>query len=135
MIQASKLGEIGESNYEIKGLKQFIPKQTTLEDKVIIDVDDQIEEPGFYSLSLQDKKLKNLVFNYDRKESDLSYFGASELKSKYESLGIDIIDNPQDINFTQLIGEKENGVALWKWCLIFALIFLAIETLLIRFWK
>ncbi len=130
-----KLSTSNETTYKITGPKEFIPKQTSLDDKVIIDVGDEIEEPGIYNLELEENKLKQMAYNFDRKESDLSYYNTADLKSKFGELDIAFFENAQDANFTQLIGEKENGTALWKWCLIFALIFLAIETLLIRFWK
>lgn len=135
LIETSKKPETGESTFNITGPKEFIPKQNVLSDRVIIDVDDQVEEKGIYQLTLKDQKIKHLAFNYDRIESDLSYYGTSELKAKYENLGVDIIQDAQNTNFTQIIGDKERGVALWKWCIIFALVFLAIETLLIRLWK
>jgi len=135
LISTQKIVNSGESTFNITGPKEFIPKQTVLSDRVIIDVDDQIEEKGVYSLSLKDEALQNLAFNYDRVESDLSYYGTTELKTMFGDRGISIIENAQNTNFTEVIGDKERGVVLWKWCLIFTLIFLAIETLLIRLWK
>jgi hypothetical protein len=135
LIEADKSLKTGETTFNISGPKEFIPKQTVLADRVIIDVDDQVEEKGTYTLSLKDEDLQHLAFNYDRIESDLKYYGVTELESKYGSLGIDIISNAQNASFTELIGDKEKGVVLWKWFVILALIFLAIETLLIRFWK
>jgi len=99
IIEAQKVQISNSETFKITGPKEFIPKQNQLTNKVMIDVMDQIEEPGVY-----------------RK-------------------GISIIENAQNANFTQLIGEKEKGVSLWKWCLILALIFLALESLIIRLWK
>jgi len=135
LIEADKIQISDNETFKITGPKEFIPKQNQLTNKVMIDVMDQIEEPGTYQLNYGGKMLKNLSFNYDRKESDLSYFSIDELQSKIAGKGISIIDNAQNANFTQLIGEKEKGVSLWKWCLIFALIFLALESVIIRLWK
>ncbi len=135
LIEADKIQVSNSETFKITGPKEFIPKQNQLTNKVMIDVMDQIEEPGIYKLNYADKMLMNLAFNYDRKESDLSYYSADELRNKFEKKGISIIENAKDANFTELIGEKEKGVSLWKWCLIFALIFLALESLIIRLWK
>jgi len=135
LIETDKIQVSNSETFKITGPKEFIPKQNQLTNKVMIDVMDQIEETGTYKLYYGNQVLQNLAFNFDRKESDLSYYSIQELSSQFADKGISIIDNAQDANFTQLIGEKEKGVSLWKWCLIFALIFLALESLIIRLWK
>ena len=135
IIEAQKVQISNSETFKITGPKEFIPKQNQLTNKVMIDVMDQIEEPGVYRLNYGGALLQHLAFNFDRKESDLSYYSIDELKNTFADKGISIIENAQNANFTQLIGEKEKGVSLWKWCLILALIFLALESLIIRLWK
>jgi hypothetical protein len=33
------------------------------------------------------------------------------------------------------VDEQERGIVLWRWCVIFALLFLALEVLFLRLWK
>lgn len=134
-IEVNQKIDLAQSTFKIKGETEFIPKQIIQGSKMILDVDDQISKAGFYTLEYQDQIIKNLAFNYDRTESDLSYHNTDELTKLYQPLGIGIIDNSLNADFTQIIGEKEKGILLWKWCLIFALMFLAIESFLVRFWK
>ena len=46
-----------------------------------------------------------------------------------------IINETLQANISGTISEKDKGIVLWKWFLIMALIFLAIETLLLRYYK
>ena len=34
-----------------------------------------------------------------------------------------------------VVDEQERGIVLWRWCVIFALLFLALEVLFLRLWK
>ena len=119
--------------FKITGKEEFIPAQINAGSKIYLDINDQIKDAGYYLLRHGDNIEGKYGFNFDRKESDLSYLSASEL-SKFSDK-VSILDNVDTANFGQLIGERDRGVVLWRWCLILALIFLALETLLLRFWK
>ena len=120
--------------YKIKGGEEFIPGQTNLGTNTLIQFNNMITESGFFTLDLNDEMVKGLAFNYDRKESNLDYFSPDELKGQYKD-NANILDNTLNADLGAIIKEKDRGTVLWRWCLIFALIFLAIETLLLRFWK
>ncbi|MEL6718958.1 MAG: hypothetical protein AAFP82_09605, partial [Bacteroidota bacterium] len=81
-----------------------------------------------------DEKLHQYAFNYDRKEANLSYYNEADLENLVGE-NINIISATAKANFEQLIGERSQGVVLWRWCLILALVFLGLEVLLLRFWK
>ena len=72
--------------------------------------------------------------NYDRIESELDYFKLEDLEEKYGSR-FNIIDKSLDSDLATLIKEKDKGITFWKWCLILALVFIALEILLLRIWK
>ena len=78
--------------------------------------------------------LNTFSFNYDRKESNLKYLNTSDLKA-IGGKALDVIESTENTNFESLIGERSKGIILWKWCIILVLVFLAFETLLLRFWK
>ncbi len=125
-----------EMVYKIKGnTEEFIPGQKNLGNKVILNINNQIAEAGFYNLFLDEKEtLYKFAFNYDRRESELEYFTEDELKEKGGEF-IDVIKASANADFKELIGERSRGIILWKWCLIFALLFLLAEVSLLRFWK
>ena len=125
---------LGEADYRVEGAVDFIPLQRNLGANMLIDFQQQIKEAGFYDLLAKDRLIRKLAFNYHRSESDLSTFTEEELQNMI----------PGKWKVLQLregspIGEKVNqavsGIELWKWCIILTLVFLAIEQLILRFWK
>ena len=135
-IEADSKGIAGEKAYKMRGAQEeFIPEQRIVAAKAILGVKEGIKEAGFYSLFTRpDSALYKFGFNFDRRESVLDYFDNSALKD-FTTKNIQIFDETAEANFTAVVGEKNQGVALWRWCVILALLFLAIETLILRFWK
>jgi len=96
-----------------------------------------IHTDGIYTLKNGDKLMDALAFNYDRRESELSYLGKDGLNSEILKSGlrnISIIPSTP-AGYTRSVILQNHGIALWKWFLITALIFLAAEILLLRFFK
>ncbi len=136
LIEADNKVSGAELVYKLKGLEEeFIPEQQIIGQKVLLGINNQIREAGFYDLYLKEGELlSKYAFNFDRKESNLAYYNISDLAKINETFNI-IDDNTARASLTQLVGERSQGVSLWRWCLILTLIFLAIETLLLRFWR
>ncbi len=126
----------GEKTYKMKGAKEeFIPEQRIVAGKAILGVKEGIKEAGFYSLFTRpDSALYKYGFNFDRRESVLDYYDVKSLKT-YERKNLKVFDETVEANFTAIVGERNQGVSLWRWCLILALLFLAAEVALLRFWK
>jgi len=120
--------------YKIKGKEEFIPGQTNMGNSTLIDFNNMISEAGFYDLSLNDQQIKGLAFNYNRIESNLDYMSKDELNSSF-SANANVMDYTAQADLGSIIKQKDKGIRYWRWCLILALVFLAIETLLLRFWK
>ena len=122
--------------YNIKGSSgQFIPEQKSIGNKVILTINKQIKQSGFYDLILKEgSPLESYAYNYDRRESDLSYFNLEEI-AELGGSKLNILEVNNNSNLTAMIGERNQGIVLWKWCLILVLIFLALESLILRFWK
>ena len=135
-IEADSKGIAGEKSYKMKGAKEeFIPEQRIVSGKAILGVKEGVKEAGFYSLFTKpDSALYKFGFNFDRRESLLEYLDNKALKS-LERNNIKVFDETAEANFTAVVGEQNQGVALWRWFVISALIFMLIEVLLLRFWK
>lgn len=136
LLEADNTVSNTETVYKLQGkAEEFIPQQRSVGEKVILGVGEQVKEAGFYNLFLEaTKPLNTFSFNYDRKESNLKYLNTTDLKA-IGGKAIDVIESGASTNFEALIGERSKGVVLWKWCIILALIFLAAEVLLLRFWR
>lgn len=135
-IEADSKGIAGEKAYKMRGSKEeFIPEQRIVAAKAILGVKEGVKEAGFYNLFTRpDSILYKFGFNFDRRESVLDYYDVKSLKT-YERNNLKVFDETIEANFTAIVGERNQGVTLWRWCLILALVFLAAEVALLRFWK
>lgn len=112
----------------------FIPGQKTLHARVLLDVADQVSNAGLYDLTLGGKVVQKLAFNYDRIESDLQ---VEQKEGLLNLLGdrVNVIETDKDTDFAALIEEKDSGKRLWRWFILAALVFLGLETVLLRWMK
>ncbi len=114
---------------------EFIPEQRIIGSKVLLTPGTQVRSAGWYRLGLNaDTTLAEFAFNFDRKESDLRYLD-DEALGKDLPKNVKILSGNAKTNFAQLVGEENKGIVLWRWCIIFALLFLALEVLFLRLWK
>lgn len=136
VLEAAHAGGVGERVYKLRGNnEEFIPQQRVVGAKVFMSLDQSMAEAGYYDLYLEPEEvLEQYAFNFNRQESDLDYYSVNELQELLGS-AVNIIDVQSNAVLTATIEERSEGLALWRWCLIFALIFLGIEVLLLRFWK
>lgn len=104
-----------------------IPLQKTYSKTVVLETDDLPNTAGILSVNNKSDVLQNLSFNYNRAESKLSYYNleAFENITVESSLATTI----------NTIKSNTNVNALWKWFVIFALVFLIIEMLLLKYLK
>ncbi|MBK7697857.1 MAG: hypothetical protein IPJ39_03605 [Saprospiraceae bacterium] len=136
-IETDNLRQSGDYVYKIKNEKlEFIPGQIPSGNKITLEVDDQVKSAGFYDLMLNDQVTGKLAFNYNRRESDMSLYDESALAPLVShNTKLKIMNEALQANISTSIAEKDRGVVLWKWFLIAALVFLAIEALLLRYYK
>jgi hypothetical protein len=114
---------------------EFIPEQRIFGSKVLLTPGTQVRDAGWYQLHLQgDSTLAEFAFNYDRKESDLT-FKTDEALAEGLPANMKVLATNAEANFSQVVDEQERGIVLWRWCVVFALLFLALEVLFLRLWK
>jgi hypothetical protein len=116
-----------------KGSQTFIPDARQQEGSTFLYIADQIQQPGNYLLKKQDSLAAVVAFNNNRLESDLTYFEPGELKNLVPKNGIVVQAGKGSLQGT--VSETNFGLQLWKVCIILALIFVAAEILLIRFYR
>lgn len=127
--------ESANSQQPAAGSNEFIPEQRILGSKVLLTPGTQVRDAGWYRLHLQgDSTLAEYAFNYDRKESDLNYKDNETLADGLPK-NMKVIAENAEANFGQVVDEQERGIVLWRWCVVFALLFLALEVLFLRLWK
>lgn len=130
----------GETVFHIKNIpKKFdiIPEHKLQDSKTSIFAHNQIKDANNYDLFANTTVIGGVSYNYNRTESDLTCYSSEELKEQLERnnlINIQILEL-DSTNITQSLMELEQGKKLWKLCLILALVFLAIEVLLLRYMK
>ncbi len=137
VIETKNQRKGGEYVYKITdGNQEMIPSQNPQGNKMILTLNDQISKAGFYSLLLDKEEMARLAFNYDRRESDMEMLSEEDLETiNPDNTSIKVLTSALQADMGTSIVEKDRGVVLWKWFIIAALLFLAAETLLIRFFK
>ncbi len=104
-----------------------IPMQQTYSHKVQLTTDDYPNTAGTYEVKNKDKVIQHLSYNYDRKESNLNYLNLSQVSNS--------VKNSSVASAIDAIKSTTNVNELWKWFVIFAVAFLIIEMLILKFLK
>jgi hypothetical protein len=107
--------------------EQFIPIQQILDKKVKLLFNDLPKEAGNFEIYNKKEPIGNLSFNYNRAESNLDLANENAV-SDYTK-----IDSIAAVFDTLQTNRTDNQI--WKWFLIFALLFLVTEMAIIRFVK
>ena len=92
---------------------------------------------GIYNLkpkNAADTVFQRIAFNYSRTESALKYFTGSELESELAAHNIHYLNAVSNVA-EKAIAETQFRNSLWKWFVMLALLFLAVEVLLIRYYN
>ena len=107
--------------------KEFIPLQSNLSSKVRIITEKLPNEPGHYAVIKNNDTITNISYNYNRSESLLTYHNLADVKGC-------IINNSLQKTLEN-INSESNVTWLWKWFIIFAIILLAFEMLILKYFK
>ncbi|KQB44301.1 Membrane protein [Flavobacterium daejeonense] len=107
--------------------EQFIPTQQIMNTKVKLTFNDLPQQAGNFEIYNQKQWVDNISFNYNRSESNLQQTN-TQLLSDYPTA-----DSAESI-FHRLQSDRMDK-QLWKWFVIFALLFLICEMAIIKFLK
>ena len=120
-ISGDRILEIGKPE------QTFIPRQQNFANKVQLTTDDFPNEAGNFQVLNLDENIAAVSFNIDRSQSLMEYQDISEN---------DNLKTVKDLNeFFTAAGYKKEVDTLWKWFVTFALIFLVLETLFLKYFK
>jgi hypothetical protein len=117
----------------VKNGQSIIPDAKQQEGSTLLYIADQLQETGIYDLKKADSTVAVIAFNDNRSESDLSYLTSAALTKLVP--GATSISQSGRGSLNSAVTETNFGVQLWKLCIILALIFLAAEIAVIRYYK
>lgn len=122
--------------YHIKNSTlDIIPKVRNTNNNSTIFINSGIETANNYFLENKESKI-GLAYNYNRSESELSYLTSEDIDEIIQSSNI----NAKYIDIStgtiqSALSDLNIGKKYWKYCIILALLFLAIEIVLIKIFK
>ncbi|MBL4662278.1 MAG: BatA domain-containing protein [Flavobacteriaceae bacterium] len=108
-------------------IRSFIPLQQTKANSVIITT---IEEPaisGNYKVEKETAFIENISYNYPRSESSMQYADPEAWE------GVNVYNSVEAL--FDSIAEDNLVRSFWKWFVIFAVLFLLLEMLILKFYK
>jgi len=117
----------------VKNGQSIIPEAKQQEGSTLLYIADQLQETGIYDLKKADSTVAVIAFNDNRSESDLTYLTSAEL-GKLVPQATSILQSGRG-SLKGDVTDTNFGLQLWKLCIILALIFLAAEITVIRYYK
>jgi len=117
--------------------QDIIPAFQVSEGRIALLAGPELNQAGSYELLLGDSAIGAVGFNFERMESDLASYSVEELNTAITASGAGNITlfSGESENLAREVQQKISGTELWKICLILALTFLLLESLLLRFGK
>ncbi len=103
---------------------EIIPLQSIKGNFIEIFTGELPNKAGNYKVSYNNQVISNLSYNYNSNESELKYFTTPD-KTNFKTVSNYFLTTKADFEITEL----------WKWFIIFALLFLLIEILLLKYLK
>jgi len=139
-IEAPNLNLPQGSLFKIKSITDtfsFLPERRVVNDKALLFIHNQISAAGNYKLIAGDSLISGYSFNYNRKESEMNFLTPTALDSLCKNAGVknfSVLPSTGD-TLPALLSEVNRGKYYWKYCILLALLFLAVEESLLRLWK
>ena len=112
----------------------ILPEVRTLDQKIHVDLQDLIQEDGFYTLTNQEDN-KTISFNYDRKESNLTSWDIDDLQKISDQYKHINLWQKEGLQLEKSLKENRSGTSLWQALILIALVLLITESLLLKNWK
>lgn len=111
------------------------PEQFPQGGATILNFEKMDLQQGIYDLVQSEELLEKIAFNISDLESKLAFTSRSSLRSLLNQKGYDQIDiiQPKIEEISDEIRTEKEGVPLWKYLVVFALLFLLAEVLILKF--
>ncbi|HMX87727.1 MAG: BatA domain-containing protein [Saprospiraceae bacterium] len=123
-----------DNTVRFKGPEEFITSVRLSPGLMDIDLYDQMKKAGIYDIYNQDALIGSAAFNEDRIESQMDFTDKSELVQYFGDKAV--ITDPELVgNLSASIQDSKNQKSIWWYLILAGIVFLLVESLLIRYWK
>lgn len=112
----------------------FIPEHKRMNSSIDLFPQGQVSRAGNYVLTGESEPVKGIAFNYDRAESEMDFMTTDEINEFLTSKGMKnyhLIESSGK-PFTETLMDLSQGIRLWRWFVLLALLFLLAEVILLR---
>lgn len=120
-----------------KGKELMVASYSNVAGRPVADLHDVRIDAGNFEIRTGKQTLAPAAFNYARAESDLDVIDAAGLQERIANAGLgnwNVLE-AEEGSVTRMLEISEHGIRLWKWCLALALLFIAVEVILLRLLK
>ena len=115
---------------------EVIPEYRNVSNRLQLFFHNQITQSGNYLLTKNGDTLRNVSFNYDRRESLLESYNLQEIEASLETIPVNAyMFEPDYASFEKQLELIREGKQLWKLFVLLALFCLLAEVLFLRFLK
>ena len=133
-IELQNQSSIKQWRIQKEGTIDLLPEVKTIDQKIYINVQELIQEDGFYTLTNKDEN-KIISFNYNRLESDLTNWETEELEKINTQYTHIKLWKKEGLQLENSLKENRSGSNLWHIFILFSLVLLITESLLLKNWK
>ena len=104
---------------------------------MIVFLHDALPDAGFYELAIHDSVYHVLAWNESRVESEMDFADRETIAKAFKEAGFEAtaVLDANDFANHDLVQAMARQSSLWKWFVLLALIALAGEVAVLRFWK
>ncbi len=144
VINQEALNANDDNVFSLKSINSdfsFIPYQEKSGNKIYLSFDKLPEEAGVFSLQINNGEnessgLPRIAFNYNRNESLMVFYSAASVVKLLKKAGVANfrLMEFRDASTNEVINSGQKESRQWRVFIIFALLFLMVEILILRFW-
>lgn len=130
---------IGNGNvlkiHSLDGSSEMIPEMTGSADNRILRTHGNLQTAGNYLVTTDNKVVEGIAFNYDRRESEMSFLSENEIANIVKTNSSLSLIKSTDKPLDQLIRSQREGKPLWHIFLVLSLLMIAAEICIIKLMK
>ena len=115
----------------------MMPAHEVRNNRMIVFLQDALPDAGFYELAIHDSVYHVLAWNESRVESEMDFADRETIAKAFKEAGFEAtaVLDANDFANHDLVQAMARQSSLWKWFVLLALIALAGEVVVLRFWK
>ena len=115
----------------------MMPAHEVRNNRMIVFLHDDLPEAGFYELAMHDSVYHVMAWNESRMESEMDFADPEAVAKAFKEAGFEstAVLEADDFANHDLMQAMARQSSLWRWLVLLALIALAGEVAVLRFWK